>query len=131
LSTGATVAILFAGTQEWTDYGTNLHNPASNSDKWYLKWPGRWQVQASLDYDGHATGTRGIIIRRNGTTSLISPRAHSAANQPLRMQTILEFNNTTLTDWLDICGFQNSGGTLGVNGPSINTFGELKFLHGI
>lgn len=115
---------------DWNDDAydnTGLHNVSANNAFFYIKSPGWYRIEASVQFSANPTGGRLGKIQINGTdldTSIMN-------NIPIAGQAVNAFTCATRFlnsgDSIRVFVYQNSGGTLGtVAGESICTVQRVE-----
>lgn len=95
-----------------------MHDPATNNSRMVFQTTGRYRVTARLTFLSNATGYRQLDVWLNsagtqGAGTFMTRDARAAVNGAT---TTLECNftrNFTSGDYIEMFGFQTSGGTLG------------------
>lgn len=112
ITTGGNVAIALDLEDVDTDSG---HSTVTNNSRYTAQTAGYYFVAAWLNFAANATGYRQIDLKFNGSTSVSLQTAISigaGAATHVSTSTILFLNGST--DYVEIQGFQNSGGNLNV-----------------
>lgn len=115
-STGNYQAVTF--DSERVDVGA-MHDTSSNTSR--LTVPagggGLYAAGGLIEFAANATGRRGIQIRLNGTTIIARTEAANlgANDHPLTIATVYQL---TAGDYLELMGFQGSGGNLNMAATS-------------
>lgn len=97
----------------------NGHSTVSNTSRYTATSPGYFWWAYSLTWAANATGQRGGRIRTNGTDAQVSAVARVLHNAGATFDTGqsgggAQYMNGT-TDYVELMGFQNSGGALNTN----------------
>lgn len=116
LATLTTTPILFgSGSEVFDDLG--WHSVSANTSRITPTYAGRYMVYGSI-YHGSSTATnqRRTQITKNGTSGRIFSRAPSGVTNPFSLDCTgpLEMNGST--DYMELCGYQDSGSTLVAQG---------------
>lgn len=91
------------------------HSTSSNTSRFTAQTAGRYQVSGGVGWNGNATGRREAIIAVNGTRNNGSEAGVAVGGNansvyvPSRTKTIF----LNVNDYVEIFGWQDSGGTLG------------------
>lgn len=99
-----------------------MHDTVTNNSRIVLNRVGVWLVQGQVSFVANSTGIRQVRIQVNGALGtygayVATPAAASPFLTLLNMSTVVK--TTVTTDYVELTGFQNSGGSLDVNaGPS-------------
>lgn len=119
-STGTYTAVLFDGEDIDTD---SFHSTVSNTTRITIPsgMGGKYLIGGCVDFDVSATGVRYAKIYKNGTTNLqIESRAPTATLETIIGVTTIA--DLAAGDYIEIMGFQDSGGNL-----KTNVNGHAKF----
>ena len=107
-TTSATSTILFDTEQYDTD---TMHSTSSNTGRITATTTGLYHVTGQICMASNATGTRTILIIKNGTTTLASDRLHSVVATNAYLDTACDVQ-LTAGDYVELAMIQTSGGNL-------------------
>lgn len=93
---------------------STIHSTVSNTERLTAQTAGKYQISASIIWASNATGKRELYIRLNGATSLAVVTQPAISGQAIA-QTISTLYNLDVSDYVEACGFQTSGGALNVS----------------
>lgn len=129
LSNATTTAISWTAESLDTD---GFHSTASNQSRFTIPSgkAGKYLIQGSIQYNTNSTGIRGVYIHLNGSiTGGVYCSQFSASSA---LTTIINFNhiiNLSVGDYLEVNGYQSSGGNLDVIGAATtNSVCTLTYL---
>lgn len=90
---------------------TGMHSTSTQTSRITIASPGVYLLTGCINFASNATGVRGISMRMNGTTFIVSDfrAALSGSGPDLAVATIYKF---AANDYVELLGWQNSGGTL-------------------
>lgn len=109
--TNSTNTVIAFDTERWdTD---TIHDNVTNNSRLTCKTAGKYQISACIAYASNATGDRETSIRLNGTT-VIAYDTRSAVNGAVTIATISTLWDMAVNDYVEVLGFQTSGGALNV-----------------
>ncbi|HYG79628.1 MAG TPA: hypothetical protein VD861_04535, partial [Pyrinomonadaceae bacterium] len=112
LSNNSTTVIAFDTERNDDD---TMHDTATNNSRLTIVTAGWYVATANLEFATNATGNRAVGIRLNGTTTIGQTFVASAgASQPTRIS-ITTIYKLAAGDFLEVTGFQSSGGALNVS----------------
>jgi hypothetical protein len=104
-------------------FDTNaIHDPSSNNTRFTVPSgkDGKWQISITIAYDTNSSGFRQIRVVKNNTTfnNIVLPPANGDETH---------FSHTDIfdlvaTDYMELAAYQNSAGTLAVQGGAYTTF---------
>ena len=111
-------------TSTWTamnadteEYDTDsLHDTATNNTRLTIPsgMGGKWLLLVYLSFAFHATGSRGGMIRLNGTTTLWSALQPAVAATYGSTLVVVGVHDLSAGDYVEACAWQSSGGNLNV-----------------
>lgn len=105
------------------DDASGMHSTSSLTSRITIAAAGVYIFLASLEFVPNATGSRGIGFRLNGSgaspTHPYNMHVNNGAGLGTAAQSSLR-RKMAAGDYLEVLGWQNSGGALNVGGPSFN-----------
>jgi hypothetical protein len=125
ITTGTVTAI----NLQVEDFDTDgLHDNVTNNTRLTVQLTGIYEIHANILWDTNATGGRHCIIRKNGvaTDLLVSSIPGNGAFSP--NSHISGFIQLTAGDYIEMFGFQDSGGNL--NALAIGQQTHLSAIYG-
>lgn len=96
-------------------FGTDIYDPANliSNSRIYIKETGRYIVFATVQWTANATGYRQLQLRMNGTEIDTGDRSMDFGTAVENLTSrFFAFANCKAGDYLEIAGYQNSGGPL-------------------
>lgn len=106
-----------------------IHSTSSNQSRFTLPRAGLWVVSGVVSFDFNASGYRGAKFRINGTTDIAvdleEPVAESGIDTPVDVECSLIF---ALNDYVELLGYQNSGGALDASAGADTTFAQVRYV---
>jgi hypothetical protein len=111
--TTATLTALAFNSERWDPIG--MHDVATNNSRIVALEGGIYLFGGSVSFDDHATGSRGLGLRRNGTTYVAFHKQPTvaAANIETRLS-IASIVQMVAGDYMELVVIQRSGGNLDV-----------------
>ncbi len=94
-----------------------MHDVSSNSSRITFATAGTYLVGGATVFDINGTGTRSLRIFINGTSQVTGATGPGSASVVTRLSVATLFSFVA-TDYIEILGFQDSGGALNVLGSS-------------
>lgn len=91
----------------------DMHNPESNKSRIYIVANGKYLLSGLVVFAESPTGTRQIVIRRNGSVSLASASQSANTSGPAHM-TVSTIESLAVGDYVELSATQSSGGSLAV-----------------
>ena len=117
ISNNTFTAVLFNAEDYDTD---SIHSTSSNTDRFTVPTgkDGKWAISASVLFGGSSSGERRIAIYKNGATANTDNRlsGQGSAGQTMAVNSVF---NLVATDYLSIYVYQDSGGSLNLDGDII------------
>jgi hypothetical protein len=114
LTSGTVTAILF-GTSDTEIFDTNsFHDPSTNSSRITIPsgFAGKYLITATIGIAASATGNRYCAIYKNGVLDASTRAPANAAALSATLLTASTVLSLTATDYVEMYGFQDSGGAL-------------------
>jgi hypothetical protein len=108
VANASTVAVTFNSER----YDTSaIHSTSVNTDRLTLPFAGKWRFGATVNWDANATGTRALLIEKNGSTfhAYVDRAANAAGGTPM---IIAGEDVFAINDYIRLMVVQNSGGSL-------------------
>lgn len=114
--------------QASTEDNWNGHNNVTNNTRYTVQVAGTYRVSGSIMWSTNSTGIRAINLQKNGTALngidvFVNAGASNNTSTPLPASNIF----CAVGDYLELGGFQNSGGSL--NTAVLGTYMSVEFLH--
>ena len=91
---------------------SNLHDNSTNNSRLTVVTSGVYDVVGSIRYFQSATGVRSIIVRKNGSTTLIDAAFANNGAGTAVIATGTGHLYLAAGDYIELCAWQNSGGSL-------------------
>jgi len=117
IANGTFTAVLFNAEDYDTD---SIHDISTNTDRFTVPTGkgGKWAISASVLFTGSATGERRIAIYKNGSSANTDNRlsGQGTAGQTMAVDSVF---NLVATDYLSVYVYQDSGGSLNIDGDII------------
>jgi hypothetical protein len=114
-TSGAWEAISFSvATWDSVPDGLSVHWAAGTPTRLTCRVAGVYHLVASLEFAASATGQRGVTIRLNGTTYQNVHQVDAAAANVTSL-TVSAAIKLAVGDYVEMLGFQNSGGALNMD----------------
>ncbi len=96
------------------DFDTNsLHDNVTNNNRLTCKTAGKYLICASINWTVNGTGIRQCYLRLNAATVLVSTSIAALPSDDVG-QTISVIYNLAVNDYVEVIGYQNSGGALNI-----------------
>lgn len=112
LTSGADTALTFDTERYDTD---TIHSTSSNTGRLTATTAGKYTISGTAAFAANATGARGLGIRLNGTTFIALARVPAVAGgTDITSLTVTTDYNLSATDYVELIGYQTSGGSLNV-----------------
>lgn len=117
----------------WTaeNLDTNgFHSTASNQSRFTIPsgYAGKYMIQGVLQYNTNTTGIRGAYIYKNGAVMSFNAQ-FSASSALTTLVNFIYVADLAVGDYLEVFGYQSSGGNLDVNGAATsNSNCSLTYL---
>jgi hypothetical protein len=127
LTTSTFTAIAFDGETFDTD---TLHDNVTNNSRLTASVTGKWFVEASVGFVANTTGQRALRVMKNGTT-YYSTAEITAGSSSRPALTITALVDLAAGDYVEIIGFQDSGGNLNVDTTANDITHAAMFLVGV
>jgi hypothetical protein len=108
-TSGALQALTFNSERFDTD---TMHSTSSQTGRITFTTAGYYMVGGQVEFGASATGERGLAIRLGGTTTLISHNQDAIGSDQLSVVTFYAF---TAGQYVELLGYQTSGGALNMN----------------
>jgi hypothetical protein len=124
-------ATFTAITFDTEDYDTDaFHSTSSNTSRFTVPSgkAGKYLISGNIAFDANGTGVREIAIYKNGSVLNYGPTIQTVAATYGTYVPISYVLNLSVADYIEIFAFQNSGGTLAVQGLSTNTTIQFSLL---
>lgn len=117
-------------TWDLENYDTDsIHSTSSNTSRFTVPTGkgGKWLLSGTLQYTANATGQRGGAIYVNGVLYCYTNQlnATSALDCILSSAVVL---NLSAADYVEIYGWQNSGGALDIKGNTTGSIVQFSYL---
>lgn len=107
------------------EYDTaSLHDAATNNTRITIPsgYDGLWAFGGGIPWAANSTGRRATLVRLNGTTPICQQEA-GVVDATLFVQSLAGERQFAAGDYIELCGFQSSGGNLNMDGSvSVNCF---------
>jgi hypothetical protein len=97
-----------AAESEDTD---GLHSTVTNTGRFTATKAGWYLVLTNVSWAANTTGRRRIAIRKNGTPTWYQNQ-DAPATSVTTNQNVVQLVDLAATDYVDVIGYQNSGGAL-------------------
>lgn len=130
--TSGTSLLLTWDTEAWdTD---TMHSTVTNTSRLIATTAGTYAVTARIAFASNATGIRYIDVRKNAAGNVASgTRVAFNANTAVASGTVTVVNVAcdvvmAANDYLEVFGFQNSGGALSDDVSAGQTFFQMRFV---
>lgn len=111
----ATVTTLSFDTEHYDTWA--MHDTVTNNSRLTAVKPGVYLVGGHVEFPANATGQRGLYIYLNGATYL-AYAIHDAAAANETAVTVSTVDSFNVGDYVELRGYQSSGGALNVNAVS-------------
>ena len=111
LSTGVSTALTF-NTEVFDRWG--MHSTASNTSRITSVVSGMYFVGGCARFAANATGSRSILVRKNGSSNIAFHREQALATG-VAVVTISTFIDLDVGDYIELEATQDSGGNLDVD----------------
>lgn len=115
-------------------YDTNsMHSTVSNTSRVVATVTGLYQVNVNVTFASNATGVRFLDLRKNaagvqtGGSSVGSARVHSVTANAAPVGFTVDVP-LTAGDYLEVFGFQSSGGSLSTAAGSVSTYLQMRWV---
>lgn len=96
------------------DYDTDgIHDNVTNNSRLTCQTAGKYTITASISFDANNTGDRSAAFVLNGTTSISGQRV-LPSNNGYTMLTPVVIYDLSVSDYVEVRVYQNSGGALNV-----------------
>lgn len=111
-----------------------MHSTATNTSRLIATTAGTYAVTARIAFASNATGIRYIDVRKNAAGNVASgTRVAFDANTAVASSTVTVVNVAcdvvmAANDYLEVFGFQNSGGALSDDVSAGQTFFQMRFV---
>lgn len=127
LANGAFTAIAMDSSIIDTD---GQHSNSVNNSRVTCQVAGWYSVSGGIGYLTNATGARGAVIYKNGAALAQASGAITAASPALHVATAGEFLiQLAVGDYVELYGFQSSGGTLATAGSGYYPYLYVRWDH--
>ena len=115
-SSGAVNFLAFDSEYDDTD---SIHSTSVNNGRLTAQTAGLYEIEYSLEFAPHATGSRTVLIRLNGSTYIAATGFQADQNVGATINVTGGTSyNLGVGDYVELGTFQNSGGNLNVNRAS-------------
>lgn len=99
------------------------HDNTTNNSRIYARTSGKYQISGQVTYAANATGARYIVIKKNaagaiGSGTDLYSKATAAASTSTSVDAATIEVDLTAGDYIEMFGYQSSGGNLNVNTSS-------------
>ena len=116
---------------DWSseDYDTDaFHSTSTNTSRFTIPSGknGKYLVTVWLGWQNASAGLREVAIRVNGSAVAQAGTPSSSANGTANVFSAVL--NLVATDYVDVRVWQNSGGTLGISGSTLNARFQISYL---
>jgi hypothetical protein len=102
-----------------------MHSTTVNPERVVVPVAGRYQIKSKLTFTSNATGYRRLRLYKNGSGgTLLASNSCSAVNGDVTTLNLNETVDLVAGDYVQVNGFQNSGGSLNVD--RTNSFIEVR-----
>lgn len=104
-----------------------FHDNATNPSRFTVPAgkAGKYRISAQVTWSANATGGRYAGIRKNGLEMAVAAFVPSTANTAAVVTDVLDL---VVGDYVEMWGWQNSGGSLNVAGGTSQTFFSIEHL---
>ena len=109
-STGSAAVITLDAERYDTD---TIHDLSSNNSRLTATTAGKYVITATIEWEANSANQRLLAIQLNGTTNLVVATQDANASGTTRM-TVTTVYLLAATDYVEMVGFQDSGGDLDV-----------------
>lgn len=121
ISDGVETVLTFDSESWDTD---TIHSTSSNTGRLTIPTggTGKWELKGQVQYQANASGSRYILIKKNGTTQVAAntPKADGAFSTRGQISVTVD---ASATDYFELLAYQNSGGSLNVeSGAGVSFF---------
>jgi hypothetical protein len=115
LSNATITSISFDGTDIVDTNG--FHDPSTNNTRMTIPtgYAGKYEVTAQLQWSQNTSGGREVYFRKNGSTDLQVIQAAASGSTNM---TISGIYTLAVADYIEVRGYQSSGGSLAVQGTN-------------
>lgn len=127
-SSGSAVAITF-DTERWDYYPagyTEQHSTSANTSRLTCRVPGLYQIGGWFGWDANATGIRYGYLRLNGVTDMAVEGGLAASATGGYYMNLSALYRLSVGDYVELLGYQNSGGTRTIAAGAEFWFGWLS-----
>lgn len=91
-----------------------MHDTGINTGRLTCRYAGKYQITSNVDWAGNVTGTRVILIRLNGVTTIAREDTLAGTGGP-GGQSISTLYDLAVNDYVETVVYQTSGAGLNVN----------------
>lgn len=109
--------------------GDGWHSTSSNTSRITPLKAGWIQVTAVIHWAGNATGRRATLFKLNGAGTGYGEIKAATSASSVSTIAVREYEVNGTTDYLEVFGFQDSGGALNT-ADTANTFFSARWLRG-
>ncbi len=99
----------------------------ANPTKFYAYVTGLYLIVANIAFDTNSTGQRGVAIRQGGSVYRAAGAANAVTGSYHNVTPITQVLYLTAGDYIEIMGYQTSGGAL-LAQPQTNTTPEIQMV---
>ncbi|NUQ98871.1 MAG: hypothetical protein HOY79_20700 [Streptomyces sp.] len=118
-------------TMDSTILDTNgQHSNTTNNSRFTCQVAGWYSVSGGIGFLTNATGARGAVIYKNGAALSQSTGTITAASPAIHVATAGDFLvQLAVGDYVELFGFQSSGGALGTAGSGYYPYLYVRWDH--
>jgi hypothetical protein len=129
LTTATATAISFGASDTEVFDTSSFHSPTSDNSRITIPTGlgGKYAVVAGIQYATNATGMRYCSIYKNGAIEAVQRTPANSVSLAGTLLTASTIISLSAGDYVELYGFQNSGGNLNVN-TGTSTFLAVQFL---
>lgn len=106
----------------------SIHDTATNNSRMILNKVGLWAVAGQIYYQANATGIRQARIHRNGTFDALNNILTVGSVDSSVVQALSLVRSTAITDYAELCAYQNCGSSLPISTGASVTWAGAVFL---
>lgn len=111
LSNNTNTIVEFNAEQFDTD---TIHDNSTNPGRLTAKLAGKYLVSCSIRWEGNATGTRSVGLRKNGTTFISANGSKDVEGNHVIVTGSPVIIDLAANDYVEVIAFQDSGGDLDI-----------------
>jgi hypothetical protein len=93
-----------------------MHSNVTNNSRLTINTAGKYIIESYMTFASNATGSRAVVVKKNGTITLVSISQNSVSDTTTRICTVAPLITLSIGDYIETHAFQVSGGSLDVSG---------------